>query len=453
MNKMVCAVAPTSQWIRGSFNVCIPIEVQSPNACRKLLLRCAMPYKLGGTKNPGSIDEKMSCEVGTYAWIQDRCPDIRIPYLYGFGFFDHRQFTHEASRSWYIRVMRWARRQLHSLLANPNLLSLYTSHPSNHHLPTAYMLLEHVGSDTSQMLSNTFHQQRGDLDRRRRLFRGIARIILSLAGIPQPRIGAFRFHNDSSITLTNRPPHCAIMILENDGTPRTMSINETYSCTEPFVADMLAFHDRRFLSHPNAIYDDKDCRGEMAAKVMLRALPHQYIRQSDRNGPFFLQLSDLHPSNIFVDDQWNITCLIDLEWVCALPREMLAAPHWLTGRAIDGVRKGLSEFSAVHAEFLEAFEDEERTANAGKSTSLTSSIRESWESGGVWFWHSIMSTNAMYPLFTYHIRPRFLSERLLFREEGLLSKFWSEDAEKVVESKVQEHEWYKGELTRLVNIT
>lgn len=64
-----------------------------------------------------------------------------------------------------------------------------------------------------------------------------------------------------------------------------------------------------------------------------------------------------------------------------------------------------------------------------------------------------MSTNAMYPLFTYHIRPRFLSERLLFREEGLLSKFWSEDAEKVVESKVQEHEWYKGELTRLLNIT
>ncbi|KAG7105524.1 hypothetical protein HYQ45_018533 [Verticillium longisporum] len=70
----VCVVAPMCHWIRGSFN-------------------------LGEAKNPGSIDEKMSCEVGTYAWIQDRCPDIRIPYLYGFGFSDHRQFTHAASRS------------------------------------------------------------------------------------------------------------------------------------------------------------------------------------------------------------------------------------------------------------------------------------------------------------------------------------------------------------------
>jgi hypothetical protein len=32
-----------------------------------------------------------------------------------------------------------------------------------------------------------------------------------------------------------------------------------------------------------------------------------------RHGPFPLQLTDLHASNIFVDEDWNITCLIDLE--------------------------------------------------------------------------------------------------------------------------------------------
>jgi hypothetical protein len=88
-DRDTCIVANSRQWMRGSFNVCIPIEVQSPSSCRKLVLRCAMPYKLAETENPGSVDEKMGCEVGAYAWMQEKCPDIRIPHLYGFGFSDH----------------------------------------------------------------------------------------------------------------------------------------------------------------------------------------------------------------------------------------------------------------------------------------------------------------------------------------------------------------------------
>lgn len=35
---------------------------------------------------PGTVDENMRGEVGAYAWMQESCPDIRIPRLYGFGF-------------------------------------------------------------------------------------------------------------------------------------------------------------------------------------------------------------------------------------------------------------------------------------------------------------------------------------------------------------------------------
>ena len=86
----VCVVAPTCRWLRGSFNVCIPIEVQSRSLSRKLMFRCAMPYKLAEADYPGTVDEKVSCEVGTYAWMQEKCNDVRIPFLYGFGFSDHR---------------------------------------------------------------------------------------------------------------------------------------------------------------------------------------------------------------------------------------------------------------------------------------------------------------------------------------------------------------------------
>ena len=311
------------------------------------------------------------------------------------------------------------------------------------------MLLEHVGSETSQMLSNTWEQHRKDPIRRQRLFQGIARLMLSLARLPQPQIGSFQFHDDGSVTLTNRPLTCSMMILENEGTPRTIQKNQTYLSTEPLLADLFAFHDKRFISHRNAIYDDKNCHGEMAAKVLLRAVAHRYIRQEQRNGPFFLQLDDFHPSNIFVDDDWNITCLIDLEWASAMPVENLAAPYWLTGCNIDELRKErLDDFCQIRQEFMVIFEAEERKMAAGHNLSLAHIMRETWESGGIWFWHSVMSTNAMYPLFTDHICPRF-SSRLLFREEELLSRFWSEDAAQFVDKKVNEYPQYEVELGRL----
>ncbi|KAK7398606.1 hypothetical protein QQX98_012015 [Neonectria punicea] len=444
-----CTVALPQQWLRGNFNVCIPIEVQSPGECRKLVLRCAMPHKLAEARYSGSINEKMGCEVGTYAWMEERCPDIRIPHLYGFGFSDYRHFTHEAHRPLHVRVLGYLRRLFRRFVGYPALLSRYTSHPTTYCLSTAYMLLEHVGSDTSQMLSITWGKHRSDPARRQRLFRGISRLMLSLARIPQPQISSFRFHDDGTVTLTNRPLTCSMMILENDGTPRTVERSNVYLSTEPFIADLFAFHDKRFISHPNAVYDHKDCRGEMAAMVLLRALAYRYVRQDLRNGPFFLQLGDLHASNIFVDDDWNMTSLIDLEWVNALPAERITVPYWLTGCAIDEIQgEKLVEFNAIRKEFMKVFEEEETQVAAAHDYSLAQIMRESWESGGVWFWHSITSINAIYPLFTDHICSRF-SSRLLFKEEELLSRCWAENAGKVVESKVDEYHQYEAGLKRL----
>jgi len=124
----------------------------------------------------------------------------------------------------------------------------------------------------------------------------MARLILSLACIPQPRIGSFQFQPDGTITLTNRPLPCSVIILENDGAARTIQRNETYTCAEPFVADMLTLYENSFLSRPNAVYDAKDCRGQMAVGMLLRMLSHYYVKRERHNGPFYLQLTDLHAS-------------------------------------------------------------------------------------------------------------------------------------------------------------
>jgi hypothetical protein len=76
------------------------------------------------------------------------------------------------------------------------------------------------------------------------------------------------------------------MILENDSTPRMIQKIETYSCTESFASDMLLYHDNRLLSYLNIVYDDRDCRGGMAVRTLLRALSYKYVKKEVRNGPF-----------------------------------------------------------------------------------------------------------------------------------------------------------------------
>jgi hypothetical protein len=60
-------------------------------AVRKVLMRCLIAYLLIKAAYPGTLDEKMACEVGVYVYIKDNCPDILIARLIGFGFLDGRK--------------------------------------------------------------------------------------------------------------------------------------------------------------------------------------------------------------------------------------------------------------------------------------------------------------------------------------------------------------------------
>lgn len=237
------------------------------------------------------------------------------------------------------------------------------------------------------------------------------------------------------------------MILENDGALRTMQKNDTYSCTDAFVSDTLTFHDHRFLSQPNAVYSDNDCRGQMAVKVLLRVLSHDYIKRELRDGPFLLQLTDFHASNILVDEQWNVTGLIYLEWICALPPEMLEVPYWLTGCAIDQIKgEKLDRFAQVRREFMREFKEEEQATKAKHSITLSNVMQDMWESKGVWFWHCVSSVNAMYFLLGTHLYP---PKSLSLEAERFVSRFWCRDSEDVVRKKVADKEAYDDELRSL----
>jgi hypothetical protein len=182
------------------------------------------------------------------------------------------QFVHEQQNPFFTRLWRMFQRHLRNFF-RCYTLSPYTVHSTSQRISTTYIILEYIGPNTGQMLFSSWEKQRNDLFCRQNLFQGMARSMLSLANIPQPRISSLKFYTDRTISLTDRPLLCSV-ILGNGGALRTIEKNETYTYTKPFVADILTLHENSFLSNPNAAYDASDCRGKMAAGALVRMLSH-----------------------------------------------------------------------------------------------------------------------------------------------------------------------------------
>lgn len=358
------------------------------------------------------------------------------------------QFTHARHRPLYHHVYRSICRWFHRSLHLP-LLSNYICNTSAPYVGTAYSILEYLGPETGQMLSLTWSEYENDAARRARLYRGMARIMLSLARIPQPLIGAYRFNADATVTLTNRPLTCAAMIMENNAAPRTIQSQQTYQSVESFTSDMLTLHDNYLLHQPHAVRNEDDAHERFTIRTLLRAVSHHFILPRWRNGPYLLQLTDFHQSNIFVDRDWNVTGMIDLEWICSLPVEMLAVPYWLTSCSIDNIiGKQYDRFDQARQDFLAAM-DEEAQAPGIKpmhGIQIARSMRESWLSKGVWFWSCLRSLNGWLFVFEDHVLPKFSANNNLVSCLRQASSLWREDVDSTVRDKVDDEAKFKREL-------
>jgi hypothetical protein len=67
----------------GRFNVCIPGQVDGQQK-QKVVMRIPMLHKLAEHTYPGTVDEKMRCEIGATAYCQDN--QLPIAHVFGSGF-------------------------------------------------------------------------------------------------------------------------------------------------------------------------------------------------------------------------------------------------------------------------------------------------------------------------------------------------------------------------------
>ena len=108
-------------------------------------------------------------------------------------------------------------------------------------------------------------------------------------------------------------------------------------------------------------------------------------------GPFFFNLIDVHPNNIFIDANWRIKSLIDLEWACIRPAKMILPPVWLTGKRVDELPppgEQLDTYRVALEEYFDAFDQEQKSIapEQNNDRSFTTKImRKGFETGYFWF--------------------------------------------------------------------
>ncbi|PTU19992.1 hypothetical protein P175DRAFT_0509952 [Aspergillus ochraceoroseus IBT 24754] len=416
-----CHVGEVKEWMTGSFNVCILVDIdgQDDNAPKRVLIRFPLPYKVGEIQHPGNADEKLRCEAATFIWIRQNCPSIPMPRLWGFAFAQGPCFTAIQQTPVFSRLQWYFRR---------------------------------VVSTDTVMLSESWDKLRHDQKRRTNLFRGLSQIILSLSQSPFDRIGSLTIDNQGTIKHTNRPLTLRLHHLENESVPTNMDRDLTYSTSDSYFMDMLSYHDSRLRHAPNSIRDKADGEAQLSTLTIMRALLPHFSHRDYRRGPFIMTLTDLHQSNLFVDSDWNIKSLVDLEWTCSLPVEMLHPPYWLTSRGVDQLYKGghLDAFSEIHAEFMNVFEEEEQARSRvwGKAIGLTSIMRKGWEMGNFWYFHALETPKGLYNIFLEHIQPRFskLDDAGMVEFERTISPYWAPDIQKFLDDKMKDKEIYEGHL-------
>lgn len=276
--------------------------------------------------------------------------------------------------------------------------------------------------------------------------------MLSLARVPFPRIGSLTMDDRGVVSLTNRPLTLQLHQLENEGIPTHIPRSLTYPSSDTYLADLLACHDSRIRHRPNSVLDQEDAWAQLSTLTMMRALGPHFTDREQRFGPFTFMLTDLHQSNIFVDENWH-TCIVDLEWVCALPSEMLHPPIWLTGHAIDIIDDHMEEYQERHGEFMAVFAEEEQTAATTTTTttphasrSLAAQMRTGWNKGTFWYVHALQSFTGMYHLFIQHIQllygptPEVRDGEDVF--ERVIAPFWTPGIDGFVQRRIRERGEY-----------
>lgn len=331
------------------------------------------------------------------------------------------------------------------------LMSPYYPHECGNKLPTGYVVTEFVETPDSCNLSDIWHEISEDPINQIKISHSISKMMLSVASEPKKRIGCFIVNNNCIVTLNNRPVLHTTSVFQRKAVSPTDPGDRTFTSTKEFVEKMLQVKDLGLVQQPNGCATEKQCRDQMAFRVILRSLKDNFLKRDLGDGLFIPQLADLDVRHLRVDSNLNITCLLDIESLCVLPVETFQEPHWLLGVHVKDA-EDTYKYSDARKFFMDCFRQQEfllatettKFLSTTSHVSLHHCMTDMWHSRGFWFMASIMSPTSMYDQAYKEMLTRFST--LSFREiEEVRASLWG-DSHAVVNTMTTERNEYLAKV-------
>ncbi|KAM3470626.1 hypothetical protein MY5147_006288 [Beauveria neobassiana] len=394
-------------WNHGSFNLCVPVHIDNtadPTIPQYVIARFPLPYR----------------------------------------------FTHMNHLPWWSRWFQHARRFVLTALRLEQPSQLVPHHSADlDDLDVGYLLIQTI--ESGKMLSLSWDDKYKDTRLQDNLQRDVARVMLSLASasLPLPCVGTFRVDNGGYLRLDNRPLSIQCTIQENEGIAVSAHRRRIFTSVKDFVLHHIDAFSNRLLHQPNGIESRSDAHTQMTSLAGATALFPHLFRREFNNGPFVFALTDLHRSNILVDEEWNIVCIIDLEFACSWPLEFVQPPFWLGGEAMDEVT--ITSFAAIHEGFIGHIEREEALLPSTRrgQEPLSAIMRQGWKLGTFWVTLAVMHPIAFTEIFYDRILCDFMGatrEEMDKVDYTFFARFWRKDIDDVIDKKLRDRDEYHEQL-------
>ncbi|RJE18769.1 Phosphotransferase enzyme family [Aspergillus sclerotialis] len=233
-----------------------------------------------------------------------------------------------------------------------------------------------------------------DEDILKTLYGRTAEILLELWKLDFDRIGSLAMDEPTGTwTISKRP-----VTVDMNELTRACGLDDcmpvkTYTSSTDYIMSLIDLQWKNLRQQRNSVYRSEDCRQKYTCRYLMQAVAPHFISGRDNYGPFKLFSDDLSPNNVLVDDNLNVTAVIDWEFCyAAQPQFAGSLPWWLILQHPPSLVNNIGPDAFLDtylpkAEiFLQALQEKE--ADNGLITAenkLSAPMRESLKSRSAWF--------------------------------------------------------------------
>ncbi|RFU31554.1 hypothetical protein B7463_g4775, partial [Scytalidium lignicola] len=390
---------------KGSYNVCFLIVFLSDGSDteEKWVIRIPLIPRLAFP------EEKTRSEIATMKYIASNTT-IPIPNIHGYGF---RQ-----------------------------------THPSG----LTFMLISYLPGNTLSDIDLTIL----DSHTRSHIYSQLADIFIQLRRCEFPHIGSLTLDpsdDQTPIFAHNRGLDININDYELGGLDATSIIgpSKIYTTAIDYLYTLTELLFNQFDKQTNCIYNEADARYNLYGLHQFRSILMGWLRRETNEGPFLLTHGDFRRRNILVDQDMNITGVLDWEWSRTVPVQMFVPPPWLKGGDINGLLgfNGLAYTRELRSfrDIVEANENTHYDQTAGeKKIPLSKLWTRITDSDDFYIAHALLRLDTAADIYWDAIDNRHYGED----QQGRVKLFYevsaTSDQNKRIEKKLQELKAYQARL-------